>query len=92
MQFKTVIIAALASVAAAQDLSELPTCAQPCFTDNFDLSGCDSTDDYACLCASSDYNNAVTLCVVDACDSDDQIAAITWATATCDAVGVPISL
>lgn len=47
MQFTTLIVAALASVAIATDL---PPCAQKCFDDNFPKSGCSSKTDYECIC------------------------------------------
>ncbi|KAE9568094.1 GPI-anchored CFEM domain protein [Colletotrichum fructicola] len=92
MQFKTVAVAFFASLVAAQDLSELPDCAEPCFVDNFPISGCASQTDFACICASSAYNSAVTSCVLGACGSADVLAALNWATATCNSVGVPIEL
>ncbi|KAH9236236.1 hypothetical protein K456DRAFT_1832140 [Colletotrichum gloeosporioides 23] len=76
MQFKTVAAAFFASLVAAQDLSELPDCAT----------------DFACICASSAYNSAVTSCVLGACGSADILAALNWATTTCNSVGVPIEL
>ncbi|KAH8903911.1 hypothetical protein BR93DRAFT_884176 [Coniochaeta sp. PMI_546] len=90
MQFKITIIAMLASLCAAQDLSGLPACSQPCFINAFPDSGCSDPTDYACLCASSTFNNEVTLCTLGACGAADQIATITWAQATCEAAGVPL--
>ncbi|KAL0936702.1 proline-rich antigen [Colletotrichum truncatum] len=90
MQFKTVAVAFFATLAASQDLSLLPDCARPCFVDNFPVSGCASQTDFACACASSAYNQAVTGCVLGACQSADVLAALNWATQTCNSVGVPI--
>ncbi|KAF6812542.1 CFEM domain-containing protein [Colletotrichum sojae] len=90
MHFKTAAIALFASFVAAQDLSFLPDCARPCFVDSFPISGCASQTDFACICASTAYNNAVTACVLGACQTADVIAALDWATQTCNSVGVPI--
>ncbi|KAK1584763.1 CFEM domain-containing protein [Colletotrichum navitas] len=90
MQFKIAAVALFASFTAAQDLSLLPDCARPCFVDNFSLSGCASQTDFACICASSAYNNAVTTCVLGACQFLDALAAQDWATKTCSNAGVPI--
>ncbi|WYZ43050.1 hypothetical protein EsH8_VI_000749 [Colletotrichum jinshuiense] len=92
MEFKTAAIAFFASIVAAQDLSLLPDCARPCFVDNFPVSGCASDTDFACICASTEYNNAVTACVLGACEISDVLAALNWATETCDSVGVPFRI
>lgn len=49
----TIAIAAVFFAAAsnAQDPSELPECALPCFIDNVDVTDCTGVEDYACLCA-----------------------------------------
>ncbi|KAK1984317.1 CFEM domain-containing protein [Colletotrichum cereale] len=90
MQFKVTAVAIFASLVAAQDLSVLPDCARPCFVDSFSVSGCASQTDFACLCASDAYNNAVTTCVLGACQAADVLAALDWASNTCSAAGVPI--
>ncbi|KAL2877508.1 hypothetical protein SGCOL_007252 [Colletotrichum sp. CLE4] len=90
MQFTTVAVAFFASLVAAQDLSLLPYCARPCFVDNFPVSGCADQTDFACICASSAYNTAVTNCVLGACEIADALAALTWSQNTCAAAGVPI--
>ncbi|KAJ2901397.1 CFEM domain-containing protein [Zalerion maritima] len=92
MQFTTVAVALFASVSFAQDLSGLPDCAVDCFTDNFDVSDCDSTEDFECLCLDSDYNNAVISCVIGACETLDQLTTLTWAQDTCESVGVELTL
>ncbi|KAK1999633.1 CFEM domain-containing protein [Colletotrichum falcatum] len=91
MQFKIAVVALFASLVAAQDLSTLPDCSRPCFVDNLPLSGCASQTDFACVCASTAYNNAVTSCVLGACESADVLATVDWANKTCTAAGVPIS-
>ncbi|KAK1457418.1 CFEM domain-containing protein [Colletotrichum paranaense] len=63
---------------------------RPCFVDNFPISGCTDQTDFACICASSAYNSAVTTCVLGACELTDALAASSWAQATCAAAGVPI--
>ncbi|ORY67205.1 CFEM domain-containing protein [Pseudomassariella vexata] len=86
------LITLLATFVAAQDVSELPTCAQACFTDNVDTSACADTTDFACLCGDSAYNQAVLTCVIGACESADQLATLTWATDTCEALGVSLQI
>lgn len=63
----TAITIFLAATATAQDPSELPACAQPCFIDNIPATGCSGQEDFECLCADSDYINTVTTCVLGAC-------------------------
>jgi hypothetical protein len=52
MQFRATLLAALgAAVVSAQDPSQLPACAQPCFTDNVAGAGCGGVTDFKCLCS-----------------------------------------
>lgn len=52
MKFTIAVAAAFfAAAASAQDTSELPECALPCFIDNVDVTDCTGVEDYACLCA-----------------------------------------
>lgn len=68
LSFKaTIITLFLAAMSTAQDPSELPACAQPCFIDNIDGTSCSGQEDFECLCADSDYINTVTTCVLEAC-------------------------
>lgn len=49
MQYTTVLMALFATITAAQNTT-IPACAQVCFDDNLEVSGCESITDYACLC------------------------------------------
>ncbi|KFH40990.1 hypothetical protein ACRE_082960 [Hapsidospora chrysogenum ATCC 11550] len=91
MQFKATLLAALAAVVvSAQDTSELPACAQPCFLDNVADSGCSGVTDFKCLCSSKAYIDAVTSCTLGACPLDQAIVARQWAVDTCKSVGIDI--
>lgn len=63
----TIVSLFLATMATAQDPSELPECAQPCFIDNIPETGCSGQEDFECLCADSNYIDTVTTCVLGAC-------------------------
>ncbi|CZR64308.1 uncharacterized protein PAC_14206 [Phialocephala subalpina] len=90
MHFSTLIFTTLISLGLAQDLTGLPDCAVTCFDDNFANSSCADTD-VACLCADTTFFSDVEVCVLEACDDADVSTTLTWATAECDAVGVPLS-
>ncbi|PHH67465.1 hypothetical protein CDD82_1471 [Ophiocordyceps australis] len=90
MHFTAAIVAFCAIAVSAQDLSNLPMCAQPCFKEKFSLSGCKDQSDYACLCQSKDYLNAVTDCVMGDCPIPDALATRQWAADKCKAAGHPI--
>ncbi|TEA10139.1 GPI-anchored CFEM domain protein B [Colletotrichum sidae] len=93
MHFRTAAVVFAASFVTAQDISQLPDCSRACFVDNFPVSGCASQTDFACLCASSAYNTAVTSCILaSGCSTEDVPASLNWATATCESVGVPIEV
>ncbi|OIW26417.1 hypothetical protein CONLIGDRAFT_683400 [Coniochaeta ligniaria NRRL 30616] len=70
MQCKIAVFAVFASLAAAQDPSQLPRCSQPCFQNAVADSGCDQRDT-ACLCSSSDYVDKVSDCIEGACNMED---------------------
>ena len=89
MQFR-VALALFATAVMAQDLSGAPACSRSCFLDSFPVSGCSDQTDFACICASSDYIDTVTFCVLGACSADDVVKTLTWAQDTCAAAGVPI--
>jgi len=82
----TFATAALVATVAAQSLSDIPTCAQPCIASAV-TSGttCDVTD-YKCICDNqSALTTAASACVISACGS--QIAdVLTAVTAFCAAV------
>ena len=72
LSFKaTIITLFLAATSTAQDPSELPECAQPCFIDNIPDTGCSGQEDFECLCANDAYINTVTTCVLGACSLNE---------------------
>ena len=93
MQLRAVLLSVLATAVMAQDpdLSGVPVCARNCFLDNFPISKCTDRTDFACICRSTDYNDAVTLCVLVACPKPEDVATtLAWAQETCRKAGVPI--
>lgn len=89
MQFKTVLVALVAAVASAQDISKIPICAISCFL-NTSGTGCSSVFDFKCLCGNAPYIARVTTCGQTACGADDQAKTLAWAKDTCASVGVPL--
>lgn len=63
----TLVTLFLTALSTAQDPSELPECAQPCFIDNVPDTGCGGQEDFECLCSDPDYIDTVTTCVLGAC-------------------------
>ncbi|KAK4154963.1 hypothetical protein C8A00DRAFT_32232 [Chaetomidium leptoderma] len=93
MQIKTVLIAAMAACATAQDISKIPACAIDCIIKTNPLSGCNSvleTLDFPCLCLTGEeYNNAIATCIVGACTNlNDVLAMVQWKTDACALYGV----
>ncbi|KAB5576043.1 hypothetical protein GE09DRAFT_1053496 [Coniochaeta sp. 2T2.1] len=68
MKYSAVIVAALAAVASAQDISIFPECSLPCILDAISkATSCQATD-YACVCKNMDaLTAAATGCVVEKC-------------------------
>ncbi|TGJ78216.1 hypothetical protein E0Z10_g10543 [Xylaria hypoxylon] len=94
MQFKIAALSLFAAVVAAQNstslpelVSELPTCAIPCFESGAKAAGC-STTDFACLCGSgkSSFISNAAICVSTKCQGDDFSNTISLAGQICDAV------
>ncbi|KAL8404703.1 hypothetical protein RB594_009533 [Gaeumannomyces avenae] len=89
MQFKTVLVALVAAVASAQDISKIPICAISCFL-NTSGTGCSSVFDFKCLCGNGPYFTRVQGCAITACSTADQTKTLSWAKDTCSSVGVPL--
>ncbi|EJT75673.1 hypothetical protein GGTG_05605 [Gaeumannomyces tritici R3-111a-1] len=90
MQFKTVLVALVAAVASAQDISKIPICAISCFLNNTSGTGCSSVFDFKCLCGNAPYFGRVQACATTACSAADQAKTLAWAKGTCSSVGVPL--
>lgn len=71
MKYSAVIVAAVAAVASAQDISIFPACSLPCILDAISsATNCQATD-YPCVCRNMDaLTAAATGCVVDKCGID----------------------
>lgn len=71
MKYSAVIVAALAAVASAQDISIFPSCSLPCILNAISTAtNCQATD-YPCVCKNMDaLTAAATSCVVQACGID----------------------
>ncbi|KAB5550888.1 hypothetical protein GE09DRAFT_1189930 [Coniochaeta sp. 2T2.1] len=71
MKYSAVIVAALAAVASAQDISIFPECSLPCILDAISTATSCQATDYACVCANMDaLTAAATGCVVEKCGFD----------------------
>ena len=71
MKYSAVIVAALAAVASAQDISIFPECSLPCILDAVSSATTCQATDYACICKNMDaLTAAATGCVVDKCGAD----------------------
>ncbi|KAH8895519.1 hypothetical protein GQ53DRAFT_53014 [Thozetella sp. PMI_491] len=64
---------------AALNLTEIPTCATPCFLDAFPETSCDPLDT-PCLCLDAKYNQLVESCVRESCTVKEALVTkrITW--------------
>ncbi|KAI0514643.1 hypothetical protein F5B22DRAFT_647400 [Xylaria bambusicola] len=94
MQFKVAALSLFAAAVTAQNstslpelVSNLPTCAIPCFESGASAAGC-STTDFDCLCGSGKdtFVSSAGTCVVTHCDSDELSTAIKTATQLCTEV------
>ncbi|TEY82953.1 hypothetical protein BOTCAL_0026g00160 [Botryotinia calthae] len=91
MKINSVVIAmstVLAGFTSAQN--GLPTCAQSCvtqYTTGSQIAGCASLD-IACICSNSSFLNGIACCLADACDTEDEQTAVTYAQNLCRTSGV----
>ncbi|KAL7900134.1 hypothetical protein HDV63DRAFT_370439 [Trichoderma sp. SZMC 28014] len=79
-----------AALAAAQDLSGLPSCASACvlkFTTGSAIGGCQQLD-IACICKNADFLNGIACCLAGACSKSDQDTAVSFAQQICSTAGV----
>ncbi|PFH54938.1 hypothetical protein XA68_11572 [Ophiocordyceps unilateralis] len=92
MHVKTALLAVFAVVATAQDFSSAPLCAQTCFDNSIEASGCTKAGGLFCLCRSRKYIHDVKTCVMRTCVSNnDKRSTLAWALSQCKSVGVSIS-
>ncbi|KAK1241436.1 hypothetical protein MKX08_001410 [Trichoderma sp. CBMAI-0020] len=90
MKASIVSLVFTAALAAAQDLSGLPTCATGCvtkFTTGTAIGGCQQLD-IGCICKNADFLNGIACCLADACSKSDQDKAVSFAQQICSSAGV----
>ncbi|KAI1172754.1 hypothetical protein F4777DRAFT_581609 [Nemania sp. FL0916] len=90
MQYKTLALAFFAGLVAADQISDLagqiPKCAGVCLTDGAKQAGCAGTD-YKCQCSNiAAITKSSTLCVSQACNSDDLANTLKFTSELCAAV------
>ncbi|KAI1419221.1 hypothetical protein F5Y12DRAFT_284768 [Xylaria sp. FL1777] len=92
MQFKAATLSLFAAAVAAQNsttslpslVSQLPTCAIPCFETGAQAANC-STTDFTCLCGDGKtaFITSAGTCVVSKCSGDELTNAISLANQIC---------
>ncbi|KAM0486954.1 hypothetical protein ACHAPX_000221 [Trichoderma viride] len=90
MKASIVSLVFTAALAAAQDLSGLPSCATGCvtkFTTGSAIGGCQQLD-IGCICKNADFLNGIACCLADACSKSDQDKAVSFAQQICSSAGV----
>ncbi|KAI0471390.1 hypothetical protein F4859DRAFT_485473 [Xylaria cf. heliscus] len=94
MRASLALLTAAAAAVTAQNstslpelVSELPTCAIPCFNSGAEAANC-STTDFSCLCGDgkTKFISAASTCVLGACKDDDFSNAISLAGQICTVV------
>jgi len=95
MLSRTFLVSALAVLAGtgvmAQDLTQLPACAQTCAFGGISSSGCPITD-LKCICSASAFLQAMGDCTAKACTPAEIEKTLTFATALCATVGVTLPI
>lgn len=87
----TLIITAFAALAAAQSITDLPTCSLSCLTTAIPQLGCGLTD-LKCSCQKAgELTPILTQCVQKSCSEADQKKTLEVLAAICAASGAPIS-
>jgi len=87
----TLIITAFAALAAAQSITDLPTCSLSCLTTAIPQLGCGLTD-LKCSCQKAgELTPILTPCVQKSCSEADQKKTLEVLAAICAASGAPIS-
>jgi len=81
----------LFNLGAAQNLSDLPACAESCAASAIGSTGCSITDAH-CICTASSFLAGVESCIVTACNATDQEATLQFAEQFCLSGGVTITL
>jgi hypothetical protein len=94
MRFQTTVLAVAATFAfaSAQDLSNVPQCAIPCFVAALPASKCGTTD-IQCQCTTGrePMQAALMQCVPTKCSQEDALKIIPAVSALCASAGVTLS-
>ncbi|KAL5115071.1 hypothetical protein ACEQ8H_007046 [Pleosporales sp. CAS-2024a] len=94
MRFSTsAIVACIVAFAAAQDVSQLPSCASPCFASAIAASGCQLSD-IKCQCTTGAAALAASLnqCTSTKCSPDDLQKLGMVSAGICVKAGFPVSM
>ncbi|KAI9904771.1 hypothetical protein N3K66_001300 [Trichothecium roseum] len=82
----------VAGLAAAQDLGDIPSCAQDCvkeYVGSGKIADCGPLD-IKCICGNSDFISGISCCLEDACDDSGLEDAISFAKDICSGSGVDV--
>ncbi|KAF3915976.1 hypothetical protein AA313_de0208042 [Arthrobotrys entomopaga] len=89
MKFSAVTLVAVAAVASAQSIADIPACAQTCLLPALQATGCSLTD-FKCSCSNEDFVSGSTACILKACSPSDAEKAAKATYELCQSVGVTI--
>ncbi|KAE8336804.1 CFEM domain-containing protein [Aspergillus arachidicola] len=92
MQLIHHIIILFASLAAAQNLPNIPPCAASCLVNALQGDGCQSLTDFACHCQKPELVPKVSPCVAQACPVAEQSSVSNVVVSACSSAGHPISV
>ncbi|KAF9740353.1 hypothetical protein PMIN06_005679 [Paraphaeosphaeria minitans] len=92
MRFSVLALAAAATLAAAQNLGDIPSCAISCFAVAVPASGCSLTDtNCQCTTGKDQIQDSLTKCVPGKCDAADIAKIAPAVSKLCASAGITIS-
>jgi len=90
MRFSFASIALLSFTAVlAQDVGDLPSCAQSCVGNSLSSTGCGNIN-VQCICGSKQWIAGLSCCISKSCNTADQAATIKYAQNLCSTVGITL--
>ncbi|KAK6528894.1 hypothetical protein TWF694_004124 [Orbilia ellipsospora] len=89
MKFSAVTLVAVAAVASAQSIADIPACAQTCLLPALQATGCQLTD-FKCSCSNEQFVSGSTACILKACSKADAEKAAAATYGLCKSAGVTI--
>jgi uncharacterized membrane protein len=89
MKFSAVALIAVAAVASAQSIADIPACAQTCLLPALQATGCDLTD-FNCSCSNTKFVTDSTACIQKSCSASDIEKAAKATYELCKSAGVII--